>query len=102
MNNNAEETIFAGASSTALCNLPLDDKLKFAFNIEFVSQLLNRRKELGWTQSELAERSGVNRITISKIERFQRMASIEVILKLSYALGLVVKFCTQSSEDAGF
>lgn len=99
MNNNIEETIFVGANNSALCNLSLDDKLKFAFNIEFISQLLNRRKELGWTQSELAERSGVNRITISKIERFQRMASIEVILKLAYAVGLAVKFCTITPEE---
>lgn len=72
--------------------LSVEDKLKFSFNLEFTMQLLSRRKEFGWTQDELAEKSGVNRVTISKIERFQSMASIEVILKLAHALGMRLSF----------
>lgn len=71
-----------------LNELSLEDTLKFSFNLKFSKCLIKKRKELGWTQEVLAEKSGVNRVTIAKIEKFQRTASIEVILKLLYALGM--------------
>lgn len=40
------------------------------------------------TQQELSEKSGVNRSTISLIEKYQRRASIETLLKLLDSLGL--------------
>lgn len=79
--------------------LPLDDQLVFKFNIAFSSCLNKRRKELGWTQAVLAEKSGVNRVTIAKLERFQRTASIEVVLKLLYALGMDLKFIDTEQTD---
>ena len=75
-----------------LNELPLEDRLKFGFNIEFSKCIIDKRKELGWTQAMLAEKSGVNRVTIAKLENFHRTASIEVVLKLLYALGMDIKF----------
>lgn len=83
-----------GLNSTEriLNKLSLEDQLKFGFNIDFAECIIQRRKELGWTQATLAEKSGVNRVTIAKLENFQRTASVEVVLKLLHALGLGIKF----------
>lgn len=83
-----------GLNSTEriLNKLSLEDQLKFGFNIDFAECIIQRRKELGWTQAMLAEKSGVNRVTIAKLENFQRTASVEVVLKLLHALGLGIKF----------
>ena len=37
-------------------------------NIETANRLLQYRKQAGFSQEELAEKSGVSRITISKLE----------------------------------
>lgn len=89
MNNN----ITSLTSSERIFNeLSVDERLKFGFNLEFSKCLIQRRKELGWTQAMLAEKSKVNRVTIARLEKFQRTASIEVVLKLLYALGMGIEF----------
>lgn len=79
--------------------LSVEEQLKFGFNIEFSKRLISRRKELGWTQEVLAQKSGVNRVTIAKLEKFQRTASVEVILKLLNALGLKIQFVEQTEKQ---
>lgn len=69
-----------------------EELLKFTFNIQFAKSVIEQRKRLGWTQEELSEKSGVNRVTIAKIEKFQRQAGIDVVLKLLNALNLDIRF----------
>ena len=49
--------------------------------------LRDRRKERGWSQSELANRAGVSRQTVSGIEAGHYGPSVDVALRLSGALG---------------
>ena len=56
------------------------------------SRIKENRQLKNITQEELAEKSGVNRVTIAKIEKFQRQAGIDVVLKLLNALNLDIKF----------
>lgn len=72
--------------------LSFEDRLKFGFSMNFAKCVIQKRQELGWTQEELAEQSGVNRVTIAKLEKFHRTASIDVVLKLLYALRMEIKF----------
>jgi transcriptional regulator with XRE-family HTH domain len=47
------------------------------------------RNAKGWTQEQLAERSGVHRVTIAKIESGQSAnVGLDVIEKLADALGV--------------
>lgn len=69
-----------------------EEQLKFEFNYVFSNCVREQRKTLGWTQNELAEKSGVNRVTIAKIEMQQRTVSVEVMLKLLQALGMTIQF----------
>lgn len=56
--------------------------------IEFGIKIKELRKEKGFSQDELAERSGLNRPYISGIEQGKRNVSLEVIEKLAKALEL--------------
>lgn len=94
--NNENTNLFA--TETSFSEFTLEERLKLGFSIEFSKCIVQRRRELGWTQAELAEQSGVNRVTIAKLEKFHRTASIDVVLKLLHALGMEIRF-VQSSQD---
>jgi transcriptional regulator with XRE-family HTH domain len=44
------------------------------------------RTKLGWSQDELAHRSGLNRVYMGEIERGEKAVSIETIAKIAGAL----------------
>ena len=52
------------------------------------SSVLNNRKELGYSQQELADRTGINRAMISRIEQGDYIPSIPQLESLSQALEL--------------
>ena len=49
-----------------------------------------RRREMAWSQEELAERADLHRNYISDIERGDRNPSLENVHKLAKALGISV------------
>lgn len=55
-------------------------------NESFGLAVRRRRVDLGLSQEELADKSGLHRTYISLIERGLRSASIETIIKLAKAL----------------
>ena len=67
--------------------LPESERRKLEFNYAIAKKFKNRRKELGMSQDELAEKSGVARSTNSSMERINRQLSMDAFLALSYALG---------------
>ena len=80
-------------------SIPEKDKQRYLFNLEFAIALKSRREELGLTQEALAQKSGVNRMTINKIEKLNRAASLDLIFKLLDCLGL--KICFVNRGDSG-
>lgn len=79
-----------------LTELSTEERLKFVFNARFSQCITSQRKKLGLTQEALADKSGVNRVTIAKLETHQRLASTDVILKLLDALDLEIQFVERS------
>ena len=77
--------------------IPVEDRLRLSFNVSFANCIIKRRRELGWTQEVLAQKSGVNRVTIAKLEKYQRTVSVDVMLRLLNALGLSIQFKPQES-----
>jgi|GEM_PF-2040932 len=66
-----------------------------------MNPLLLTRLDKGWTLEELAEKSGVNRDTISRIEN-GRKAQPLTLKKLAVALGIpVTEFAGLMSEGRG-
>ncbi len=74
---------------------------------EVAEQIQEARVEVGLTQSELADRLGMTQQNISEIERGDRSVGIELLRRISRALGkrLEIKFkpgqpaAVQSSEE---
>lgn len=83
-----------------LTELSTEEQLKFAFNARFSQCIISQRKKLGLTQEALADKSGVNRVTIAKLETHQRLASTDVILKLLDALDLDIQFVERNRPAA--
>jgi len=55
---------------------------------ELSASLRVRRKQLGWSQSELAKASGVSRTVVNEVEKGRRRPSLSTYDKLRSALGL--------------
>jgi ribosome-binding protein aMBF1 (putative translation factor) len=54
----------------------------------FGGNVRKRREQLGLTQTELADRIGVNQAEISRIERGRRNPTISAVFELNAALGV--------------
>ena len=54
-------------------------------------QLLKKRESLGWTQEVLAEKMGINRSTVAKVENGKRSFSIDYLQKFCEALNLKIE-----------
>jgi y4mF family transcriptional regulator len=59
-----------------------------AIRNKFGKQIRNMRHSLGWSQEDLADKSGVHRTYIGAIERGEQNVSIDNIIKLAKALGV--------------
>lgn len=59
-----------------------------------------RRKQLGWSQNELARRAGVNHPTLYKIESGQRVdPSLSIVVRIARALGTSAEALLGLSHD---
>jgi transcriptional regulator with XRE-family HTH domain len=55
----------------------------------FRERLLLARRRKGWTQQELAQRAGVNYVTISRIESGEaKQVYVETVMRLAKALDM--------------
>lgn len=53
-----------------------------------IDKFLEKLKEAGYTQSDIAERCGVNRVTIADYHSGKCKPSIDVVIKLADAFGV--------------
>jgi len=58
---------------------------------QFGNKVKKLRKAKGWTQDELAKRTGLHRTYIGSIERSERNVSLINIEKIAKALGVIPK-----------
>ena len=58
---------------------------------EFGLRIRRYRKRLGFSQEELADRSGLHRNYISDVERGRRNVSLDALLRLSRGLGINIR-----------
>lgn len=63
--------------------------------------LRNEREARGWSQGDLAARSGVSKAMISKIERAEASPTATLLGRLSGAFGLTLSRLLAGAEDAG-
>ena len=58
---------------------------------EIIHQIINARKELNLTQSELAKRIGTQKSNISRLESGNYNPSLDFLIKVAHSLGKELK-----------
>ncbi len=59
-------------------------------SIRFADGLIDRRMFYGWTQTDLAKKTGLTSAAISLLEKEKRSPNLETLLKLANAFGISV------------
>ena len=62
------------------------------------NNIRNRRKEMGFSQEELAEKASLHRTYIGSVERGERNISIENIVSIARALNILPKELLEGIE----
>lgn len=70
-----------------------------AFSDAVAAQVRAERAVAQWTQAELARRAGINRISIIRIERGERVADTTQLARLAHAFGLSLVEFVQRAEQ---
>ncbi|WP_153048102.1 helix-turn-helix transcriptional regulator, partial [Streptococcus suis] len=69
------------------------------FSQEFLKNIiLSKRKELGYSQQELSDLTGINRAMISKLEQGEYLPSIPQLLSLSNVLDFEINSLFVSTD----
>ena len=80
-----------------------DDNIHGGKNMILADKIVNLRKKNGWSQEELAERTGVSRQAVSKWESAQSVPDLEKILTLSRLFGVTTDYLLKDElEDEEF
>ena len=60
------------------------------------------RNKLNWSQTDLADKSGVSRVMIGKYERNDAIPSIDAAKKIADALGVSLDYLVGEGQNASF
>ena len=62
-------------------------------------KLNQRREQMGLTQQQLARKTGVSRVSISRYESGQREPTLTIAAKLAAALGCTIEDLVEKKEE---
>ncbi|MBD7970248.1 helix-turn-helix domain-containing protein [Paenibacillus gallinarum] len=68
---------------------------------KLVVQIVNRRKSLGLTQAQVAERAGITQAQVARLETSSSVPSIETVMKIAVALDMTVGLSALDEQAAG-
>lgn len=80
---------------TSIKSIDEDSKKELEYLAEIVTVIRENRKQLGWTQEELAEKSGLKQSAIARLEGAAAIPSSTTMFKVAIALGLKIKLVPQ-------
>ncbi|WP_088362492.1 helix-turn-helix domain-containing protein [Bacillus cereus] len=67
------------------------EKKELEYLAEIVTAIIEKRKQLGWTQKELAEKVELKQSAIARLEGAAAIPSSTTLFKVAIALGLKIK-----------
>ncbi|TBL68018.1 helix-turn-helix domain-containing protein [Paenibacillus thalictri] len=70
-----------------ISSIPDDELMAIDFAATLVAKIIIRRKDLGWTQAELANVAGLKQSAVARIESGATVPRIDTIQKLAKAVG---------------
>lgn len=65
---------------------------------ELIGEIIKARLAKGWTQTELAKRTGLKQSAIARLESYSTVPKIDTLIKLTNSLGLKFSFIDKSTE----
>lgn len=66
---------------------------------DLISQLKNKRKQLGYTQREVAEKAGIPQSTLARLESGSISPRLDTLINLELVLGLKMTFIADEYSD---
>lgn len=67
---------------------------------KLVVQITNRRKSLGLTQAQVAERAGITQAQVARLETSSSVPSIETVMKVAVALDMTIGLNSVDEQSA--
>ncbi|MED2737455.1 helix-turn-helix transcriptional regulator [Bacillus toyonensis] len=80
---------------TSIESISDDRKKELEYLVGIVTVIREKRKQLGWTQQELAEKAGLKQSAIARLEGAAAIPSSTTMFKVAIALGLKIKLVEQ-------
>lgn len=86
-----------------------EDKLDYKTEIEkqvisemakLVVQIVERRRSLGLTQTQVAEQAGITQAQVGRLETSSTIPSIETVVKVAIALGMTINLSSYEEQSA--
>jgi transcriptional regulator with XRE-family HTH domain len=65
-----------------------------------ISQIVRRRRALGISQEEVAQRSGLTQSAIARLENESSIPRLDTLEKVALALGMRLEFVMDNEEEA--
>ncbi len=69
-----------------------EEKDAIAQMAQLVNEIVRRRKSLGLTQTDVANRAGITQAQVARLENSYTVPSMETVIKVANALGLKLGF----------
>lgn len=73
-----------------------EEKLEVKISAKLVSQLIDRREELGLSQRDLSVKSGLKQAAIARLESYKAIPRIDTFARLSNSLDLEIKLVSKT------
>ncbi|MGN5650597.1 helix-turn-helix domain-containing protein [Bacillus sp. Brlt_9] len=76
---------------TSIKSISDTEKKELEYLAEIVTVIREKRKQLGWTQQELAEKAELKQPAIARLENSGAIPNSTTLFKVAIALGLKIK-----------
>ena len=75
------------------------EKQRIKMMARLVESIVDRRKELGLTQEEVALRAGIRQSAVARLEGGGAIPRLDTLVKIAIGLGLDLQFIKSSMEE---
>lgn len=75
------------------------EKRKIEMVARLVESIVDRRKELGLTQDEVARRAGIRQSAVARLEGGSAIPRLDTLVKIAISLGMDIQFIKSSMDE---